>query len=330
MSIYRRGRIWWIRLRHRGKRIRCSAGTSDRKQAQRKNDELAAQLWQERHTGKTFFAALALWLDEKPRSRNDGNAVKQIRNTYPDRQLSAVTKESILDAFGEKSPATYNRLLAVIRSALNLAVARGWLDTIPKLKKREVTGKRTRYLNADEWERLKAALPDHLREMAEFAVATGLRWSNVAYLEWSQVDTRRRIAWIHADQAKAGKDISVPLSDAAMTVLASRRGIDEVFVFTYRGSPIASPKTGWLKATEKAALDGLRWHDLRHTWASWHVMNGTPLAVLQELGGWSTAEMVKRYAHLAPGYTAQFSGNAKPVKIERTGHRRGAQKKDAA
>lgn len=70
------------------------------------------------------------------------------------------------------------------------------------------------------------------------------------------------------------------------------------------GKPLDSwttaARTGWKSGCEKAGISDFRWHDLRHTWASWHVQLGTPLFVLQELGGWETLEIVKRYAHLAP------------------------------
>ena len=56
----------------------------------------------------------------------------------------------------------------------------------------------------------------------------------------------------------------------------------------------------WRNALKQAGIKNFRWHDLRHTWASWLVQNGTPLYVLQEMGGWQSAEMVRRYAHLAP------------------------------
>lgn len=52
----------------------------------------------------------------------------------------------------------------------------------------------------------------------------------------------------------------------------------------------------WAKALKRAGIENFWWRDLRHTWASWHVQNGTPLHILQELGGWSSYEMVNRYA----------------------------------
>jgi len=62
--------------------------------------------------------------------------------------------------------------------------------------------------------------------------------------------------------------------------------------------------TTWDAACQRAGLAGFRFHDLRHTWASWHAMAGTPLSVLQELGGWHSPQMVQRYAHLSPEHLA--------------------------
>ncbi len=58
--------------------------------------------------------------------------------------------------------------------------------------------------------------------------------------------------------------------------------------------------TAWGKAKQRAGIEDFRFHDLRHTWASWHVQSGTSLPELMELGGWKSYEMVLRYAHLAP------------------------------
>jgi integrase len=108
------------------------------------------------------------------------------------------------------------------------------------------------------------------------------------------------VAWIHADQAKARKALAVPLNGDALTVLRRRQGVHPEFVFTYEGKPVARTTTkAWAAALERAGIRDFRWHDLRHTWASWHVQSGTSLQELMELGGWSSMEMVLRYAHLA-------------------------------
>jgi integrase len=70
--------------------------------------------------------------------------------------------------------------------------------------------------------------------------------------------------------------------------------------FTFAGKRIQKSSTAWEKAKERARIEDFRFHDLRHTWASWHVQSGTSLPELMELGGWKSYEMVLRYAHLAP------------------------------
>lgn len=130
--------------------------------------------------------------------------------------------------------------------------------------------------------------------MARFTLATGLRESNVVKLEWSQVNLERRCAWIHADQAKARKAIPVPLNAEAVLVLRRQIGKHQTRVFTYKGRPVTKANNhAWRKALVRAGIENFRWHDLRHTWASWHVQQGTPLHVLQELGGWSVEHLAE-------------------------------------
>ncbi len=79
-------------------------------------------------------------------------------------------------------------------------------------------------------------------------------------------------------------------------------------VFTYKGKPVTQVNTkAWYKALERAGIEDFRWHDLRHTWASWLTQQGVPLNVIQEMGAWESSEMVRRYAHLAP---EQFARHA--------------------
>ena len=80
------------------------------------------------------------------------------------------------------------------------------------------------------------------------------------------------------------------------------------FVFTYQGNQVTQVNTkAWKLRLERTGITDFRWHDLRHTWASWHIQAGTPLVVLQELGGWESADMVRRYAHLAVDHLAEYA-----------------------
>jgi len=128
-------------------------------------------------------------------------------------------------------------------------------------------------------------------KLARFALATGLRQANVLGLEWTQVDLVRRVAWIHPDQAKARRAIGVPLNEDAVGVILRQRGkhLRRVFVDA-AGKPMdrwpSEARKAWEAVCAQLGHEDFRWHDLRHTWASWHVQRGTPLYVLKELGGW--------------------------------------------
>jgi len=168
---------------------------------------------------------------------------------------------------------------------------------------------RVRYLNADQASILIRELPQHLADMVTFSLVTGLRRSNVTKLEWSQVDMQRNVAWIHGDQAKAGKPIHVTLNETAIAILTRQIEKHPRSVFSYKGKPVTQVNTkAWYKALKRAGIEDFRWHDLRHTWASWLTQNGVPLNVIQEMGAWESAEMVRRYAYLAP---EQFSQHAR-------------------
>jgi integrase len=95
-----------------------------------------------------------------------------------------------------------------------------------------------------------------------------------------------------------------------MRIIRSQFGNNPRYVFVYKGEPVLRANNhAWTKALARADIADFRWHDLRHTWASWHVQAGTPLNVLQELGGWSDYKMVLRCAHLAPEHLARYAAN---------------------
>ncbi len=88
----------------------------------------------------------------------------------------------------------------------------------------------------------------------------------------------------------------MPLNADAVAALEATRGQHPRWCFTFAGKRIQQSSTAWDKAKQRAGIEHFRFHDLRHTWASWHVQSGTSLAELMELGGWKSYEMVLRYA----------------------------------
>ncbi len=353
MSLKRRGKegIWWVRFTApSGKRICQSAKTTDRRQAEEYEARLKTQLWRVHQLGDkpryTWEQAVVRWLHEQRDKTTVQGDVYNLRRL--DRHLRGLHLDEIsrplIDSITESrikdgvTNATVNRMLQVLRALLRRAHRDWeWVDRIPAVRLLRENNRRVRWLTYEEAARLLSELQPHMRAVAAFSLATGLRESNVTGLAWSQIDMDRRHAWIHPDQAKARKAISVPLNVDAMTVLCQERGKHPVRVFTYKDRPIKKVGTkSWRRALDRAGIrafdDGLpvgherkqyptkrldeykytdfRWHDLRHTWASWHVQAGTPLHALQELGGWAGPEMVQRYAHLSADHLAGYAENA--------------------
>ncbi|MCH8247991.1 MAG: site-specific integrase [Proteobacteria bacterium] len=124
--------------------------------------------------------------------------------------------------------------------------------------------------------------------------------SEILRLDWNHVDLDRRVSWLEAGTTKNGEGHGVPLNRDAILALRCVQGQHERWCFTYRGKRMGAIGSAWKRSLKRAGIEKFRFHDLRHTWASWHVMSGTSLQELMELGGWKSYEMVLRYAHLAP------------------------------
>lgn len=323
MSLYKRGNTYWIRFTApNGKRVFESARTSDKKQAQEYHDRLKARYWRQIQLGdqprRTWQEAVVRWLEDTDYKRDHVKDIGKLQwldpyfgKLYLDEikrdqidQVAKIKKE-------QSSPSTANRYKALIRAILRMARDEWeWLDRVPRIRMYPEPKKRVRWITHEEAQRLLEELPPHLAVMAEFSLATGLRQRNCSMLRWDQVDMARCMAWIHADEAKSGKAIAVPLNVDAMRVLTKQVGRHEDYVFVFRGRPVERTSTkAWHNALRRAGIEDFRWHDLRHTWASWHVQSGTSLYELKELGGWSTLEMVQRYAHLAAEHLAGAAAN---------------------
>ena len=315
MSLYKRkgSPYWWVKLTVSGHRVSESTGTAHKRQAQEYHDKRRAELWEQQRLGvkprRSWDEAVLRYLSEEVKKKSVNDDKLHLRWWQPRLEgmdLTQITRD-VVDRYKQESQrsglsdATTNRRLQVLRAILRRAALEWeWLDRLPRFRLLKEPQGRVRYLTREEAGRLLAELPDHLRAMARFSLATGLRQGNVKGLRWSKVDLDRGSAWVDATEAKGKRAIPVPLNADALQVIEEQRGRNSEWVFTYRGRPFEfkTSTKAWRRALKRAGIENFRWHDLRHTWASWHAQSGTPMHVLQKLGGWQTPAMVQRYAHL--------------------------------
>ena len=204
------------------------------------------------------------------------------------------------------SGATVNRYLAALSAVCKWAWKElRWLPSNPVLdvaKARESTGI-IRYLSDDERKALLATCradnDPNIYCAVMLALATGARYSNIRFLKWSDVDLK---GWrLRFDEVKNGEPRYVPVVGIAQTALQAQFDADptqEGWIF--KGQSDAMPadfEKAWRRVRDTAGLKDFRFHDLRHTTASYLTMNGASLAEVAEALGQRTLVMAKRYAH---------------------------------
>lgn len=306
------GAHWWVRFSIKGTEVRQSSGTDSRDRAQAFERELRNAIWDEENLGierHSWEDACERWLNEKAHKRSlerDRVAFRAFAEQLGNREVGDIGRD-LIDGLRMAA-----RDRAVLRSVLNACVRWGWLASVPKVEMPHEEKHDPRWITKEQFEKLVKELPPHAGALARFAVATGLRQRNVFRLQWASVDRKGKRARVGANESKSGVGISIPLSPDAMAILAGQSGVHPVYVFAdHKGrAPITSIKTCWGKAVQRCGLGAFRFHDLRHTWAAWHTLAGTPPIILKELGGWASLAMVERYSSLNPGHLADWAGNS--------------------
>lgn len=236
-------------------------------------------------------------------------------------------------------PATINRDLDRIRAALNAAVKLGLIasNPVPSVDRLQVDNRVVRWLSAEEEKRLRKAMlsrererrkqrktantrraqrheeplplwdaadyTDHVVPLVLLAMNTGLRRGELLGLTWECVDLKRRQLSVASHTAKSGKTRYVPLNAEALDVLTrwKAQGSGTGFVFpSASGERLGHTKRSWANLLKAAKIEGFRFHDLRHHFASRLAMSGVDLYTVQTLLGHSDSQLTSRYAHLAP------------------------------
>lgn len=215
-----------------------------------------------------------------------------------------------------RSPATVNRYFATLSRVFTIAIKEWeWLDESPlrRLSKLREPPGRSRFLSADERTRLLLACrqsPNRdLYTAVVLAISTGARRMEIMGLRWQDVDLKRGLITLHF--TKNGTRRAIPLQGHALELLREkyRRRNDPnagSLLFPGRRNPKkpANLRVSWENALASSDVENFRWHDLRHTAASYLAMHGATLMEISEILGHRSLEMVKRYTHLSVAHTA--------------------------
>lgn len=326
MALYKRRAepdgSWWVRFRIGGTLVRRSANTTDRRKAEEYEQALRERYWRQVKLGEEVHT----WKEAVDRLKREASWRKNTRETNErslayftvidhipiaaiDAKVVAIARARVAK---EQSPASTVRILAVFRQVLNACVEWGWIPYAPKVKMPHVPERDVTWLSPEECQRLVEELPAHLRGPCLFCVLTGLRMSNARDLTWDRVDLERGLITVPSSHYKTKRIHTVPISPPLARLLASierHAGVSHVFTFRpllkggkgARGEPRPIGGTfntkAFRKARERAGVT-VRWHDLRHTFASWLAVANASDRVLQSMLGWSSPAMAKRYAHL--------------------------------
>jgi integrase len=234
--------------------------------------------------------------------------VNLLCQVFGERQLSDISPLSV-DAYVSQrvavvKPATVNRDVVVLRHMFVKAMAWGIALSNPAahIKPLRTDNRRLRYLSHEEIAGLLDVADEILRPVLITALHTGLRRGELFHLTWQDIDFKHGV--IRVLQSKNGKPRELPMSNTLRSMLQQLpRRIDSDYVFPGKtGRGLVDIKKRFHRGLRDAGIDGFRFHDLRHTFASHLVMAGVDLVSVKEFLGHADLKMTLRYAHLAPDY----------------------------
>lgn len=234
--------------------------------------------------------------------------VKEILPAFAAKKVSDLTPQDCDElhrSISSDRPTRANRVIEVLRKALNLATRWGWIERNPASgARRNPEQKRTRYLSRDEVGKLIEGLESHSERTSSdallFMLLTGCRRGEALNARWEQFDLDKRVWTKASSETKQRREHRVPYSKAVADILQRRRDeTDGTYIFPGKlGAPLADVRRTWTAVCGTAGLRHIRIHDLRHTFASLLASSGQSLLVVGELLGHSSPQTTKRYANL--------------------------------
>jgi integrase len=312
--VYKRGRIYHYEFWYRGVRYRGSTGQVSKTAARRFEDDRLDEVRSGRAIRDITFTRLAdifleLHVPGKKSQEFFTYSVELLRDHFGEMMLSQIGVRQVEELAAKRrqkvSPTTVNRNLAVLKCMFNRAI--DWRhaadNPVRRVKLHKERNRREYFLTEKEAERLLGGAEEKTRPVLVAALHTGARQGELLKLDWEDVDFRSKT--IHFRDTKNGTDRAVPMDSTLERVLKplrSRLAGEAVFTGMRGRLTRMEIRRGYERAARKAGLVGVRFHDLRHSYASFLVRSGVPLNTVRELLGHRTIDMTLRYSHLSPDH----------------------------
>ncbi len=254
---------------------------------------------------------------EIPKKRDQANPIRYANfwiKRLDNLKLHELTRAAIVEVRDEldkeRAPGTVNRYLALLSHACTIAEREWeWMDSNPlrKVSRLQEANGRVRYLSDDERDRLlkaaKASTHPHLYAIVLLALTSGARKGEILSLHWKDVDLKSNRAILHDTKNRERRTLTlVPPVVKELSKLKKVRRIDTDLIFTHPATGKPNPfyfDNAWREARDAAKLRDFRFHDLRHSCASYLAMNGATTVEIAAVLGHKTLAMVNRYSHLS-------------------------------
>jgi integrase len=321
------GRVWWIEYYDHEKRLRRERIGPNKTAAEHRYREVISTRTEGRYIKKspdasTLFKNLAAWylnLPEVKAKRSYDRDQLTTRKLIPffGECLLRDINPALVEAYRQKrlsepsgrtpttltAPATVNREVACLKTIFSKAVINRKAERNPVMgvKLLKENNKRDRILSPEEYARLLAHCPAHLKPIVKLAYYTGMRQGEILNLKWDRVDLSKAHegkGFIHLkpEDTKTIQGRSVPLNREMVEMFkAMPRGLPAVPVFTYQGKSIGAVKRSFITACRRADIEDFTFHDLRHTFINNRRVEGHDYFRIMAATGHKTMSVFRRY-----------------------------------
>ena len=330
--------VWYWEFMHRGRRYTIRIGKVSKTVAKEIASEIKAQILRDefvpQRRAPTFREIAQEYMDwyithSRARQRSKEAHIARIKRLidhfggYPLDRISWVVVENYKrKRLAETSKVTINKELRILKTIIKRAIELGMYNgNMPDIelfpdREREIV----KALTPEEAERLVSACPEWFKPVVIFALNTGLRAGEIFSLRWEQVDFEKEVILLEKSTTKTKDAYRVFMNATVKELLLKlkkeqeERGINHGYIFTNRyGLPYKyedkTYRRVFVSACKKAGIKGFRFHDLRHTFASWVAMNSRDIYAVQKLLNHKDIKMTKRYVHLTDDYLRNVVGN---------------------